>query len=189
MLIGLIFTDVIFRYIFTAPILGVEDTMQMGMVAVIFGSAPHVWRNAEHIVVDLFPEYRIEWLRIMREVTIRFLIFSLMLIFTWQAWISAEESEFFGNATNMVEIPFQPFYLMIAVSAAFHAIVVLIEAYQICIGQESLSLSLMILQVTKSDRSDLHWYRRYRTGTCTDESTSAGRLCDDGCRTGRTWHS
>ena len=52
MLIGLIFTDVIFRYIFTAPILGVEDTMQMGMVAVIFGSAPHVWRNAEHIAVS-----------------------------------------------------------------------------------------------------------------------------------------
>ena len=150
MLIGLIFTDVISRYIFTAPILGVEDTMQMGMVAVIFGSAPHVWRNAEHIVVDLFPEYRIEWLRIMREVTIRFLIFSLMLIFTWQAWISAEESEFFGNATNMVEIPFQPFYLMIAVSAAFHAIVVLIEAYQICIGQE---ITPLVVDDTSGDES------------------------------------
>ena len=144
MLVLLIFTDVILRYFFTAPILGVEDTLQMGMVAVIFGSAPHVWRNAEHIVVDLLPEYQQDWLRIGRNLSIRILIFGLMVILSWQAWIGAEDAVFFGNATNMIEIPFGPFYLMIAASAAFHAIVVLIESFCILIGMD----------ITKSDPDD-----------------------------------
>ena len=57
---------------------------------------------------------------------------------------------FFGNATNMVEIPFQPFYLLIAFSAAFHAIVVLIEAFQICIGQE---ITPLVVDDTSGDES------------------------------------
>ena len=59
-----------------------------------------------------------------------------MVILAWQAWISAEEAKFFGNATNMIEIPYQPFYWMITVSTAFHAIVVVIETFWICIGAE-----------------------------------------------------
>ena len=135
-LICLIFTDVVFRYLFTAPILGVEDTLQMGMVAVIFGAAPYVWRNAEHIVVDLLPEYRLTGLRILRDLTIRLLIIGLMGLLAWQAWVGAEDAEFFGNATNMIEIPYQPFYWMIAGSTAFHALLALVEAFQICTGRD-----------------------------------------------------
>lgn len=108
----------------------------MGMVAVIFGAAPYVWRHADHIVVDLLPEYRLAWLRIVRELSIRLLIIGLMVLLAWQAWISAEEAKFFGNATNMIEIPYQPFYWMITVSTAFHAIVAVIETFWICIGEE-----------------------------------------------------
>jgi len=136
LLICMIFTDVISRYLLNAPILGVEDTLQMGMVAVIFGAAPYVWRHADHIVVDLLPEYRLAWLRIVRELSIRLLIIGLMVLLAWQAWIGAEEAKFFGNATNMIEIPYQPFYWMITVSTAFHAIVVVIETFWICIGEE-----------------------------------------------------
>jgi len=103
---------------------------------VIFGAAPYVWRHADHIVVDLLPEYRLAWLRIARELSIRLLIIGLMVLLAWQAWISAEEAKFFGNATNMIEIPYQPFYWMITVSTAFHAIVAVIETFWICIGEE-----------------------------------------------------
>ena len=136
LLVFLIFTDVFLRYLFSAPILGVEDTLQMGMVAVIFGSAPYVWRNAEHIVVDLLPEFKYARLGILRNLSIRLIIIGLMILLSWQAWIGAEDAEFFGNATNMIEIPYEPLYWMIMVSAAFHALIVFIEACCICMGEE-----------------------------------------------------
>ncbi len=136
LLVFLIFTDVFLRYLFSAPILGVEDTLQMGMVAVIFGSAPYVWRNAEHIVVDLLPEFKYARLGILRNLSIRLIIIGLMILLSWQAWIGAEDAEFFGNATNMIEIPYEPFYWMIMVSTAFHAMIVFLEAISICMGGE-----------------------------------------------------
>ncbi len=136
LLVFLIFTDVFLRYLFSAPILGVEDTLQMGMVAVIFGSAPYVWRKAEHIVVDLLPEFKYARLRILRNLSIRLIIIGLMILLSWQAWIGADDAAFFGNATNMIEIPYEPFYWMIMVSSAFHALIVFIEAFCICMGEE-----------------------------------------------------
>ena len=136
LLVFLIFTDVFLRYLFSAPILGVEDTLQMGMVAVIFGSAPYVWRKAEHIVVDLLPEFKYARLRILRNLSIRLIIIGLMILLSWQAWIGADDAAFFGNATNMIEIPYQPFYWIIMVSSAFHAMIVFIEAFCICMGEE-----------------------------------------------------
>ena len=135
LLVCLISTDVIFRYLFTAPILGVEDTLQMGMVVVIFGCAPFVWRRAEHIVVDLLPEFRRSGARVARDLSVRGLVSAVMGLLAWQAWVSAGDAAFFGNATNMIEIPYQPFYWMIAVSACLHVVVVLTEAYLICMGQ------------------------------------------------------
>jgi len=35
----------------------------------------------------------------------------------------------------MIEIPYQPFYWMITISTAFHAIVVVIETFWLCIGE------------------------------------------------------
>ena len=136
LLVFLIFTDVFLRYLFSAPILGVEDTLQMGMVAVIFGSAPYVWRKAEHIVVDLLPEFKYARLRILRNLSIRLIIIGLMILLSWQAWIGADDAAFFGNATNMIEIPCEPFYWMIMISSAFHAMIVFIEAFCICMGEE-----------------------------------------------------
>jgi TRAP-type C4-dicarboxylate transport system permease small subunit len=136
LLVFLIFTDVFLRYLFSAPILGVEDTLQMGMVAVIFGSAPYVWRKAEHIVVDLLPEFKYARLRILRNLSIRLIIIGLMILLSWQAWIGADDAAFFGNATNMIEIPYEPFYWMIMVSSAFHAMIVFIEVFCICMGEE-----------------------------------------------------
>ena len=135
LLVCLIFTDVVFRYLLTAPILGVEDTLQMGMVVVIFGCVPFVWRRAEHIVVDLLPEFRFSKARIARNLAVRGLVIAVMGLLAWQAWGSAEDAAFFGNATNMIEIPYQPFYWMIAASACFHVVVTLAEAYLICTGQ------------------------------------------------------
>jgi hypothetical protein len=36
----------------------------------------------------------------------------------------------------MIEIPYEPFYWMIMVSTAFHAMIVFLEAISICMGEE-----------------------------------------------------
>ena len=55
-LIGLTFSDVILRYIFSSPIFGARDLLEMGMVVVISLAFPFTWRAGGHIVVDLVPD-------------------------------------------------------------------------------------------------------------------------------------
>ena len=56
-LVGLTFLDVIMRYIFSSPIFGARDVLEMGMVVVISLGFPFTWRIGGHIVVDLLPDY------------------------------------------------------------------------------------------------------------------------------------
>ena len=70
-LIGLTFFDVILRYIFSAPIFGARDVLEMGMVVVLSLGFPFTWRIGGHIVVDLLPDYGIRALTTMRDLIVR----------------------------------------------------------------------------------------------------------------------
>ena len=70
-LIGLTFLDVILRYIFSAPIFGARDVLEMGMVVVISLGFPFTWRVGGHIVVDLLPDYGFSFLTAARDLFVR----------------------------------------------------------------------------------------------------------------------
>ena len=126
-LIGLTFADVVLRYVFAAPILGSKDLLEMGMVTVVALAFPFTWRIGGHIVVDLIPEYGLAGLNRSRDVAVRAIGFAIFALLAWRAWLRADDAALFNEATNMIELPFQPFFWVLAAAAAFQALVLAAE--------------------------------------------------------------
>ena len=134
-LIGLTFTDVVLRYVFAAPILGAGDMLQIGMVLVIALAIPFTWRAGGHIVMDLIPDYGLELLTRVRDLTVRLIGIVIFALLAWQAWERSADAALFNEATNMVEIPFEPFFQVLAIAAAFKVLVLGIETLRILAGR------------------------------------------------------
>ena len=125
--IGLTFADVVLRYVFAAPILGARDLLEMGMVTVVALALPFTWRIGGHIVVDLIPEYGIRALDRGRDISVRAIGVFVFAALAWRAWLRADDAALFNEATNMIELPFQPFFWLLAAATAFQALVLAAE--------------------------------------------------------------
>ena len=126
-LIGLTFADVVLRYVFAAPVLGAKDLLEMGMVTVVALAFPYTWRIGGHIVVDLLPQYRIGALNRGRDAAVRAIGFLIFALLAWRAWLRADDAMLFNEATNMIGLPFRPFFLVLAGAAGFQALVLAAE--------------------------------------------------------------
>ena len=122
-IIGLTFTDVILRYIFLSL------------------AFPFTWRAGGHIVVDLLPDYRIATLTVLRDLIVRLFGIGLFGLLAWQCWIRADDAVLFNEATNMIEIPFSPFFIVIAAASAWQVVVLCVECVRLVAGA-SLSLTV-----------------------------------------------
>jgi TRAP-type C4-dicarboxylate transport system permease small subunit len=133
-LIGLTFFDVILRYIFSAPIFGARDLLEMGMVVVISLAFPFTWRAGGHIVVDLVPDYGLKALTVTRDVTVRLIGGIIFGLLSWRAWIRSDDAVLFTEATNMIELPFSPFFIVLAIGSALQVIVLSVEICRLLSG-------------------------------------------------------
>ena len=134
-IIGLTFFDVIFRYIFSAPIFGARDLLEMGMVLVLSLAFPFTWRAGGHIVVDLVPDYGIVALTVIRDLVVRAFGIGLFGLLSWQCWIRADDAVLFNEATNMIELPFSPFFIVICGGlCAGRSIVLSVECARLVAG-------------------------------------------------------
>ena len=134
-LIGLTFVDVILRYIFSSPILGAKDLLEMGMVVVISLAFPFTWRIGGHIVVDLIPDYGIKFLTTLRDVVVRLIGIEIFRHLAWNAWIRAGYAKLFNEATNMIEVPFQPFFWILSIAAGFQVLLLVFEVVRLVLGR------------------------------------------------------
>ena len=133
-IIGLTFFDVVLRYIFAAPIFGARDLLEMGMVVVISLAFPFTWRIGGHIVVDLIPDYGIAVFTIIRDLFVRLIGIFIFALLAWRSWIRSDDAVLFNEATNMIELPFSPFFIVLAVASAFQVVVLGIESARLLAG-------------------------------------------------------
>ena len=133
-LIGLTFFDVILRYIFSAPIFGARDLLEMGMVVMISLAFPFTWRAGGHIVVDLIPDYGLIVLTIARDLVVRLIGVVIFTLLAWRAWIRSDDAVLFTEATNMIGLPFSPFFIILAAGSALQVVVLCTEIFHLLSG-------------------------------------------------------
>ena len=137
-LIGLVcltFCDVTLRYLFSSPITGAQDLIAMGMVIVFFFALPLTSRGNGHIVVDLLPEFSNDYFNLLRDAFVKLLTLSIFGFLAWEGAIRAEESAIMGEATNMIEIPYRPFFYVLVTGCLINAIILVFETALLLFGE------------------------------------------------------
>jgi len=117
------FVGVIMRYVFSAPILGSNEVIQLVSVALVMLAMPTAAQNEIHVRVDVFDRHIGAWGRLVGDILSRGIAVYLLTLLTWRAWLKLRDAAEFGDVTNMLRIPFWPFYGLLALGAVLYAIV------------------------------------------------------------------
>jgi TRAP-type C4-dicarboxylate transport system permease small subunit len=109
--------------------------MEMVLIVVTLGGLAYTERTNGHIAVDLFegPLGRIG--RLIDDVLARAIGAGLALLIAWGAWDKMLDAWEWGDATNLLRVPFWPFYALIMISALFYAIVLLADLVRLIGGR------------------------------------------------------
>ena len=133
-LMGLTVVAVIMRYVFGSPILGAQDISEMSLVLVAFlGLAYSGWTGA-HIAVDLIGGLLAPGIMRWTDTAVRSMGAVLMAAVTWQTVRQGLDAVTYGEATNLIEIPHAPFFLVVALGSAAYTIVLWVQAVRAAFG-------------------------------------------------------
>jgi TRAP-type C4-dicarboxylate transport system permease small subunit len=121
-------TDVVLRYVFSAPIRGALDLSKMLLLLTVFSAVPYCAQQRGHVAIDLFV---VGLGARANGVIAAFVALPGVLILTilsWQSINAASLASMLGSATNLLLIPFAPFHWLIALSAFLWAVVMVHQA-------------------------------------------------------------
>ena len=129
LLMGLTVVAVVMRYIFNAPILGAQDLSELSLVLVVFLGLPYCGWTRGHVAVDLIstfvPAARLRF----TDAVVFFTSGVLFLYVAWQTWTQGLDALEYGDASNLVEIPYFPFFCVATLGTAVYAVVLFVQAF------------------------------------------------------------
>ena len=114
---------VVLRYVFGAPLLGINEIVQLIAVALAMLALPYCTSSGAHVRVDLFDRALGRAGRFLGDLLSRGLAVVALYFLSRQAWTKAAEAIEFGDVTNMLKLPLWPFYGAISVGMALCALV------------------------------------------------------------------
>lgn len=129
-----IVANVVMRYIFNDPIFGAFDVIQMAMVLAIFAAMGFCCRTGGHVSVDVLSNVfgRSFW-RVI-DGLVRLLTAGMFGLLAWRAADSALTAARWGETTNLLHLPYAPFWWAIALGGLLSALIYLVEAVLIWLG-------------------------------------------------------
>ncbi|KGJ06642.1 TRAP-type C4-dicarboxylate transport system, small permease component [Paracoccus halophilus] len=127
----LIFVSVIMRYVFAAPIVGVNEIVVLASIAIVMLALP--WCTAEnaHVTVDVLDHRIGRWGRFLGDIQARGIAALILSVLVWRAVLKALDAREFGDASNMLQLPIWPFYAIISLGMALTVVVLLLQLVQI----------------------------------------------------------
>lgn len=121
----LIFVDVFGRYVFTAPIHGSSEIVQVCLIVMIFASLGAVSLNDRHIKVDILIAWLARHLGTPYRALIRLSTVLGLSLVTYQLVLLGSEAWLDGSTTEVLDIPLAPLIFVVAAFCAISAFVAL----------------------------------------------------------------
>lgn len=121
--------DVVGRYFFNAPIRGVFDLTHFAVLIMAFASFAYAGYYGSHIVIELL--YSLLGPRAKSAIrrSASFLGFVLFAVIAWRSVLVGDEAKMFKMSSQLMLIPFWPFYYFLAAGAALYALVLLLYVF------------------------------------------------------------
>ena len=135
LLVALIAASVFARYALGSPLLGVNEVVQLGAVALVMLALPYCTSEGAHVRADVFDPFIGRWGRFGGDVLSRSLSVLALVVLVWRAWGKMLDAWEFGDATNMLGWPIWPAYALICAGMALAALILALEAGAILIGR------------------------------------------------------
>lgn len=129
-LMALILFDVLMRYVLKLPFLGGFELTELTMVLIVALGLPYCAATDGHVSVDVLAPVldrpALRWIPVVLNLAGA----ALVAVMAWESARYAIGSAERGEATNMLGIQIYPFQLVIAVSMAMFAVVLLVLAWR-----------------------------------------------------------
>ena len=133
-MVAVVSLGVILRYVFGAPLLGVNEIVQMIAVALAMLALPYCTSSRAHVRVDLFDRPLGRGGRLFGDLLSRGLSLLTLYFLCGQAWSKAADAIEFSDVTNMLKLPLWPFYGAIFAGMALCALVYAAEILALLFG-------------------------------------------------------
>ncbi|MFQ5852809.1 MAG: TRAP transporter small permease [Candidatus Binatia bacterium] len=133
-LMGLTVVAVVMRYAFNAPILGAQDISELSLVLVVFLALAYCGWTGGHVAIDLIGMVLRPGALRWTDSLVHAVCGVLFVYVTWQTFRQGLDALEFGEASNLVEIPHFPFFVVVAFGSAVYALVLFVQAVRAALG-------------------------------------------------------
>ena len=122
--------DVVFRYLFDAPIDGAFELTELMLAALIFLALPLTTQRREHVEVDLLHHMASTRVNRAAKVLAMLLTGLVLAVIAWQLALQGWKLFQEGTVTNTLELPYWPLALLGAGAAGLSAAIALMLAFR-----------------------------------------------------------
>lgn len=115
--------DVAGRYFFNSPITGVFDLTHFAVLTMVFLGLAYCGFHDGHVSIELIYDKLPQRFQRYLDIATNLLGSLLFLIIAWQAIVQSHLVRQLNETSQLIEIPFYPFYWLLAFGAALFAFV------------------------------------------------------------------
>lgn len=114
--------DVVGRYFFSAPLSGGYEIVQLGMGVLTFAALPLVTLRRQHITVDILAANLTGPVLWLQNITVQLASIGVLGLMSWRLWEQGSSLARWGETTATLGIPMAPLAYVLALLAAFSAV-------------------------------------------------------------------
>ncbi len=137
-----VFNVLIMRKALNAPIIGAEDVMVLLLITVVALSIALGARTGAHIEIEVLESKMSAAFAKWSLVFVKGLGVVILTIMAWRLWIAGGSAAKFGETTQLLLVPYGPFYYLLAASIAVYVVVLVLDIWQIVQSGEAPKLKI-----------------------------------------------
>lgn len=132
-LMGVTLADVVYRYVLNAPIFGSQDISILLLVLVVAFCIAYGGRTGAHVAVEVFGKLGGAVFERISALFVRAAGAAVMALASYQLFQSGRMATELEEGSQLLNIPFEPFYDALAVGVGLYAILLALEAVYLAV--------------------------------------------------------
>ena len=132
----------VMRKALNSPIAGAEDLLILALVVIVALSVSLGARTGAHIEIEVLRSRMSAGFAKWSMIFVKLLGAALLAVMAWRLWHSGQNAVRFGETTQQLLISFEPFYYLLALSAAIYAVVLALDIWQLLRSGKVASLKI-----------------------------------------------
>ena len=135
-LLTTIIIDVIGRHVFNSPLYGSLDLAVVLLVLAVSCAIGYGGRAGAHVTADMMTTLvgpKFEWIS---GVCVKVFAAGITAIWSWRLFVTGRTSARLGESTQLLDIPFAPVYMALAVGVGLYSAVLVVEAIVLALARD-----------------------------------------------------